>query len=271
MYINDPNDTNNPKLRLTLRLSRGAMSFSVGDPRADGQIVFEPYAENGGISTAANLRNAFGESELLQSGYKNALVVVDSPVVLVPSDEYDERQAPLLYRYTVSGHDKDDIARAEMTELGSTAVFAINHDVRTVIADHFENVNFLPLVQPVWHHLYHKAFTGSRQKLFAYFHDKKINVFRFERGRFRFANCYDCSHAHDALYYILYVWKLLGMSNEDDELYIAGEVMHSEWFIENVEHHLRRCFTIDAAAEFNQNDMAKRAEIPYDLKALYLG
>ena len=69
------------------------MLFAVGDPQADDNFVFEPYNVNNSISVAANLREAFKKSELLQSGYKRALVAIDAPTMLVPLDEYREQDA----------------------------------------------------------------------------------------------------------------------------------------------------------------------------------
>lgn len=66
-------------LRLTLRLSHGRLSASVGDPQSLGSIVYEPYEMNNGISPAANLREAFQRSELLKSGYRRALILNDAP------------------------------------------------------------------------------------------------------------------------------------------------------------------------------------------------
>lgn len=266
----DVNDINNLKLQLTLRMSHSSLAFVVGDPKVDGKMVYEPYNLNGSISVSANLREAFDNSELLRSGYKHALLLTDSPVVLIPKDEYVESQVPSLYRFTVSGHEKDDIARAELPELSSVAVFAVNHDIRIVIQDHFKHVNILPVILPVWRHLYRKAFDGPRAKLFAYFHDKRLNIFRFDHARFRFANCFDCDNASDAVYYILYVWKLLGMDNASDELYIVGDIPQADQLKEDIDKYLQRAFIINPATDFNLNAVAKRTDIPYDIKALYL-
>ena len=43
---------------------------------------------NMGISIAANLREAFKVSELLQSGYKRLLATIDTPVMLMPTDDF---------------------------------------------------------------------------------------------------------------------------------------------------------------------------------------
>lgn len=97
-----------------------------------------------------------------------------------------------------------------------------------------------------------------------------MNVFRFDHAHFRYANCFDCAHAHDALYYILYVWKLMGMDSNNDELYLVGDMPHADWLKENIGKYLSRAFAINESADFKQNAMAKRTDIPYDLKAMYL-
>ena len=44
-------------------------------------------------SIAANLRQAFGESELLQRGYQKVRVYIDTPILLVPIEEFHEDAA----------------------------------------------------------------------------------------------------------------------------------------------------------------------------------
>ncbi len=72
-----------------------------------------------------------------------------------------------------------------------------------------QDVRFTPIMQPMWHYLHHRSFTGIHRKLYVYFHDKKLDVFGFEKNRFKFFNSFNAEHAKDALYFILYVWKQL--------------------------------------------------------------
>ena len=271
MRNNGTIDTHNLRLQLTIRVSHGSMSFSVGDPQADGQFVFEPYDMNSGVATAANLREAFGRSELLQSGYKNALALIDSPVMLVPQSEYAEEDRETLYRYCFGENAHDDIVATAIAELNAIAVFAINHDLRQVLEERFKQLRLMPLMQPVWLHLYRKNFTGIRPKLFAYFHDKRMEVFRFDHNRFRFANSFDATHAHDALYYLLFIWKQLGMDSENDELHIVGDITHEDWLRGKLSQYLQRSFVINQLKDFDGGVAAENGKLPYDLKALYMG
>ena len=67
---------------------------------ADGAAEREVYNLNSGISIAANLRQALSVCALLRNPrlYDRVTVVVDTPTMLIPEDEYTSGSATLLYR-----------------------------------------------------------------------------------------------------------------------------------------------------------------------------
>ena len=85
----------NPNNRLNIRVGQQSMAFAVADPHAANQVVYEPFITKSGISIAANMREAFKQSELLNRGYDNALLIVDTPTLLIPLQEFDEEQLSL--------------------------------------------------------------------------------------------------------------------------------------------------------------------------------
>lgn len=264
------NNISDKKLRLTIRFSRNNMAFTVGDPQENGMLVYEPYEMNMGISVAANLREAFKVSELLQSGYKRLLAEIDTPVMLMPIDDFGTQDIETLYHHTYHRQGNEEILSSILPDLNAIAVFAINKDLKLVIDDHFKDIRIQPLMQSVWTHLYRRSYAGPRRKLYAYFHEKRMEVFSFQQNRFRFSNSYEATNEHDALYYLLYIWKLTGMDIEKDELYIVGDIPYQDWLIEKVKQHLKYCRVINQEVYFNNSQLAKRTDIPYDMKAIYL-
>jgi hypothetical protein len=95
--------------RLTIRVSKNTLSFSVVDREAEHQLIYEPYTVKSGVSIAANLRQAFSESDLLQRGYTKVRVYIDSPILLVPIEEFHEEDLPVLYQHAFTGHNGDVI------------------------------------------------------------------------------------------------------------------------------------------------------------------
>ena len=264
------NNISDKKLRLTIRFSRNNMAFAVGDPQENGMLVYEPYEMNMGISVAANLREAFKVSELLQSGYKRLLAEIDTPVMLMPIDDFGTQDIETLYHHTYHRQGNEEILSSILPDLNAIAVFAINKDLKLVIDDHFKDIRIQPLMQSVWTHLYRRSYAGPRRKLYVYFHEKRMEVFSFQQNRFRFSNSYEATNEHDALYYLLYIWKLTGMDVEKDELYIVGDIPYQDWLIEKVKQHLKFCRVINQEVYFNNSQLAKRTDIPYDMKAIYL-
>ena len=59
-----------------------------------------------------------------------------------------------------------------------------------------------------------------------YIHLRKeaVDIYAYERGRLIFANAFACKETNDRIYYILYIWKQLGMEQERDELHLTGEL-----------------------------------------------
>ena len=238
------------KTTTTIRIGQESMSFSVTDANAIGGVATEPYDMNLGISMAANLREAFTTSEVLGRDCDTVLVMVDSPVMLVPLEEWEQddeaEQSSIatakydMYHHTFSDVPKGDIIVSSiLAELNVVAVYSVNKDVNTVVCDHYRDVRFAPMGMPVWQEMYRSRGTRDCNKLFVYFQDSRMEVFSFHQNRFRFYNCFSAAHAHDALYYILYIWKQLALNTEHDELHIIGKPVHKEWLEQEINEYIR--------------------------------
>ena len=76
--------------RVTLRIARSSMSFAIVESTAINGLAYDPYVVRSGMSMAANLREAFTNSPILSQGFQRAQVLIDTPVMLIPLDEFDE-------------------------------------------------------------------------------------------------------------------------------------------------------------------------------------
>ncbi len=273
--------------RLTIRIAGGTLSFSVIDNTAVNQIIYVPYTLRSGVSIAANLREAFNafqgngevgnEYPLAVSEATNAMVMLDTPVLMVPLDEYFEergeesvRRDAALYHHAISGHENDIILSSVLPTLNAVALFCINKDLKQVIDERFEEVKYMHLCMPVWNNLYRRSFTGPRRKLYAYFHEKRLEVFGFQQNRFRFCNCFDATHTHDAVYFLLYVWQQLGMDQRKDELHMVGNIPDREVLLEEVRKFLQNAYVINPTADFNRAPITNIKGLPYDLMTYYI-
>ena len=140
------------KPRTIIRIGRQTLTFALPEnPEATGgskrgaKVMLEPYTVKSGMSMAANLREAFKESALLAIPNERVHVIIDTPTLILPIEEFDENNMEELYRYTFPGGIHEVIVHHVMPELNCVAVFAINKDVRLVVTDHFDNVRITPV------------------------------------------------------------------------------------------------------------------------------
>lgn len=252
------------KQRLIIRISRDGISLSATD---EEKVRYERYPMNSGISLAANMREAFRTHLMLQDDYERVVVLVDSPVLTVPVNQFREEECDQLYHYTFTRQEQQMVMHAILPDLNAVALFSVQKDLRQVLADRFGRVSYQPLMSAVWRHMYQKSFTGQHAKLYCYFHDRKMEVFSFEHNRFKFQNAYVVTLVDDALFYILSVWKQLGMDPQSDELHLAGQMPELK---DRALEFVKRVFVSNPTGEFNRAPVTQIDGMPYDTMLVYL-
>lgn len=253
--------------RIVIRAGERTLSFL--KPLADGTVEHKPYVSKSGMSIAANLRTAFREEDFFDGEDRRVLLTVSSPVSLIPLDEYMEKEnfdAEQLHNYTFVGKEHEEKICTILPELNAVALFGINKDLKLVVSDRFSDVRVQNVMQPVWAHLYRRsALVPQRRKLYGYFHDGVLDICSFLQHRFRYANSFPVVHAHDAMYYLLFVWKQLALDNENDELHLVGTIPHQEWLMTKLHQFLRRAYVINPVADLNRSPLSQIKNLEYDM------
>ena len=234
------------------------------------EVTFERYPLKSGISLAANMREALQQSPMLQEDYQRAYVMVDTPVLTVPVDLFDQKDSEALYRHTFTLQGQQTVVQAVLPELNAVAGFPIQKDLLQVITEHFGKVTVIPVAATVWRHTHQKSFTGPRAKLYAYFLDRRMEVFCFTQNRFKFTNSFAVNNANDAVYYMLSVWKQLGMAPEEDELHLSGTLPDKEALTALIRQFIKRVFVNNPSGEFNRSAVTQIEGMPYDMMLHYL-
>lgn len=267
------------KGRIFIRIGQRHLSFSSVDmTQAETPVSYEPYVVKSGMSIAANLREALKGAALAQMGVFRAMVLVDAPVLLIPVEVFEERTIVEMYNHSFPRREQEQVYYNVLPDLNAVAVFAFSKDLHTVLDDNFADLSILSALSPVWRHLHRRSFTGARSKLYGYFHDQKLDIFSFHQNRFKFFNQFETTRTHDALYFLLYVWKQLQLSTEHDELHLVGDIFVAEtpaadggqqWLVDELRRYLQNVYVINPSAEFNRSPVTRIAGMPFDLMTLF--
>lgn len=251
--------------RLLIRIGGGTLAIAHTDRERQGGVAFATLPVKKGVSTAANLREAIRTGAIDTGKWRRVMVLLDSPVVMVPLDEYQENDRDTLYRYAITGAENSSVVATVMPQLNSVALFAVNKDLRGVLADNFSDIKIHPVSLPVWQHLHKRSLSGMEKKLYCHFHDGKVDVCSFNKNRFKFVNTFSAAHASDAAYYILNAWQLLAMDNRKDEIYLSGEPADKSALTDQLREFVTNVYAIKPTAEFNRAPITAIAGMPLDM------
>ena len=276
MRENNPSTSIQPELTV-IRVGRHSLSFSIANEQDEEHpLIFEPYPVKKGISMAANLREAFkSDSPLLQSKQR-ALVMTDAPTLMVPRDLYHQEEAETLYFHAFTKQEGMAVLPNQINELNAVALFMVNRDLCNVLSDHYSQLHYCSVMVPVWKYLYQRSFVGKRNKLYGYFHDGCLDVCSFKQNRFLFCNSFDSTpsgtgsaNAHDALFFLLSVWKQLALKVDYDELHLVGDIPERDWLINELRQYLQRAYVINPASDFNRDPITRMEGLSFDLVTLW--
>jgi hypothetical protein len=256
--------------QFVIRITDTDMSFAMRSS-GDTAIAFEPYAMKTNMSAAANLREAFRESSMLRRAGQKVTALIDSKVMVVPIEEYQAEDAEEQYNYVYPRQRGTMVVKTVLPALGGVAVYAVNKDIHTVLSDNFEEVRILPLMAQMWEFLMQRSFGGTNKKLYAYFHDGFMDVCSFVRSRFRFCNTFRVADSHDALYFLLGVWKTIGGKAMTDDLFLLGKIPARETLTNDAKQFLRRVYYINPVADFNRADFTQVENMPFDMMVVFGG
>ena len=257
----------NKQKRLIIRISKGRLSFATAD---GSDVLYEDYALNSSISMAANLREALRTVPLLEESFERVLVMVDTYTLMVPANLFVEEESEELYHHAFTGQEQQLVMPTVLPDLNAVVLFAVQKDLCSVIANNFGDVRYTAAVAPVWRHLHQRSYTGQHQKIYSYFHDRRMEVFSYAQNRFKFCNSYAVNNPNDALYYLLAIWKQLTMDAEHDELHLVGDIPERDQLLEEAQKFVKRVFYINPSGEFNRAPVTQIKGMPYDMMVLFV-
>ena len=70
------------------------------------------------------------------------------------------------------------------------------------------------------------------------------------------------------MFFITYVWNQLAMSQDNDELYLMGDIPEEEETLNMLRRFLKKVMVVNPAADFGQHPATAIKGMPYDLQTL---
>jgi hypothetical protein len=254
---------------LSIRLWSGGFSFS-GYNVADCSAFFyrEVSFAQDACTYVESLKSFFFEHECLAYSYKKVYVLVDSlhyallPAALVAAGS---ESACLKFNFVqIEGCVLTNQVNEELVN-----VFDLNASVYEFCSRNFVSPEFVHHLTPVVAYWQKQNLLIAERAMYIYLHEQRIDISCFSGGVLQYTNTFSFQTVQDLLYYILYVWKEVGLDQLVDKLYIQGEVTLKNQLFVKVSDYIQHITQAETPSEvFLWGPDALRA--PLDLLTLLI-
>ena len=262
-------------LSLSIRLRAGGFSFFVCDLQTSSLIRGEHFLQSDNLSLADQLSRELSRPDYFNRQIDQCFVLVSTSSTRVPLEEFRREDATALYEFTFASTGKDihRVAYNILPQLECAELFAIPTEIEETILQFYPTARFFSsraiLMERLM--LLEEDQPQDSARLYLCPEPEGFSLFAFDGRRLRFANTFQSAAVPDALYFILNVWKSLGLDALKDRLKI---VAHEDGYDEELRIDLAEyLLAIDILTPddiFSRVPLTREKQVPLDLMALLL-
>lgn len=225
---------------LSIRLSTDGFSFSVREPIPDGATFYLYKEPDPALSFTANLKQIFRETDFLSLPYKQVNVLTSARTTLVPFELFDDDQSEDLFYYSHSRKENEVVLYNILRKCNVAVLFSINKSIFQFIREKYPIARFYSKTTALTEYFYAQSRPGDSKKMYVYLNANSVDVFCYENGHILLVNSFGCHTTEDRVYYLLYTWTQLGMSQQEDELYLAGNLKDKHKLLQELRRFITR-------------------------------
>lgn len=237
---------------LSIRLSADGSFFSVFNPLVEGEFYFFDRQVEETLSLTANLKQTFREIEWLNYSYRRVNVLIAGKrFTLVPLEFFEDEQTELLFYHNHSKRENETVQYNILRRNNVVVLFSMDKSARTFLCEQYPDVRFYSQASPFIESFSGKSRLGNNRKMYVHLRKDAADLYCYDRGRLLFANSFECRHTADRVYYLLYIWKQLGLEQERDELHLTGDLSDKEALLSELQKFIRQVFIMPPATHTN--------------------
>lgn len=255
---------------LSIRLSTDGFCFAVHNPSADEQYAYMPYSIDPLKSMAANLKVAIQETEMLKHTYANVnIIIADTAYTIVPKEYFDESYERELYTQNFPQTPNSTVVRHNLvSDEQAVVLFGVEGTLHKLLTEKYAKASVYASVSPLITYGTEKSYAINGRYCLAHLHKHYIDLLCFANGAPLFTNTFSNRDTADTLYFLLNCWQMLGLSQTDDILHLAGNARNAKTLAKELEKYIKHIHFIRPAEEFHSTELARIGEMPFDLQAL---
>ena len=240
------------EVTLSIRLSTDGFSFSIFNPLGDGEVSFYEREVDDSLSLTANLKQTFREVEWLNFSFRRVNVLMaNKRFTFIPLEFFEDEQVETVFYHNHPKQENELVQYNILHKNNIVVLFGMDKSTCSLLREQYPNIRFYSQASPFIEYFATKSRLGNCRKMYVHLRKEAVDIYTYERGRLTFANAFACKEANDRIYYILYIWKQLGMEQERDELHLTGELSDKEQLLPELRKFIRQVFIMNPATNLD--------------------
>ncbi len=219
---------------LSIRRCTDGFSFLVYSVGSGQLLLQESLRCNEGESMADALERGLQSPRVCGRQYERVTLFSISPSTRVPLDEFRREDMLAVYRLTFAGttYRPEDMCYQVLPSLDVVEIFPMPQSIVGALHQHYPSAQVQGLYGTILSRVADMQ-QGSTRPVSVHvvvLENGGVLIAVLRQGHLHFANVFHTTADADKLYYILYVWKTLGMDawNDSCTLYNADEKLYNE-------------------------------------------
>ena len=192
---------------------------------SDGFSFYTPHSQKDvkvkkGETLNDVLEEDFRTNALLRPDYDEVHIYADYSSTRIPLDEFRSEEAQALYRLTFGKASLQgmNMHYEMLPALEVIEVFVVDTEIEATILRHYPHASIHSYFGQLMNKMLSKdkRQRGTEKRLYVHSNGSQLFMFTYENGKLQFANSFEATTLSNQLYFLLYVWKQLGMDQRND-------------------------------------------------------
>lgn len=264
------NKSNNP-YSLSIRFYTDGFSFFICNPQSEKNFLRKDYpVADSGLFVQTLAEGLASYAPLQERKYTIVSALFHGPVSRVPLELFHKDRRQDLYELVCPLPREHNIHYNILPHLELAELFLISSEIEQLLLKQFPTIHFYAQNAMVLERAVQRASSEPEQTLYAYFYERNVFLFHYRNKKVVFANEFTVTTEQDVLYYILNVWKSLGLDPQKDVCVLIQPEHAPGQTAAGLSRYLRHLRISDMGYWFGQAPLTQNKDIPFDILSLLL-
>lgn len=209
---------------LSVLMGTDRLSYLISNQQ--NQVVALRSYQLSDLPSQTPLKQLLIEDSIIREKFRSVRVGLFSPrFSLIPLSLFSEEEASVYLQQTATLLREDQVAFDTIDSLKAANVYAFEIAYIRDVIEHFPEAQFCHVSTGLINNFITNFDSGSSKNIFLNIYDHYVMITVVENDQLLFHNAFSFKASPDCLYYVLLVYKQLGLTPQKHPLYIVGELV----------------------------------------------